>query len=134
MYDIEILKVLQTAALDAVAASTMPALPVKPYGRTWVVPNDQKWLELVFIPNNREDYWGDEKNYTGMFRLILHWPNDDAGVYAPGAVITSIASYFAKDRPLQNVRIYDNPNSMGVLEEGSELLFPISIRYQCFRP
>ena len=128
-----ILATLQDAVAAAVAASTLPTLPVKYVGRSWAPPNDQKWLELIFIPNNRGDYWGDEQNYRGMFRMVLHWPNDDAGAYSPFAVVKSIAGYFSKDRVLQNVQIYDTPKSGGVLEEGAETLYPISLRYQSFR-
>jgi hypothetical protein len=128
-----ILATLQDAVAAAMAASTTPTLPVKYIGRSWVVPDDQKWLELVFIPNNTSDFWGNEKNYRGMFRMVLHWPNDDEGAYPPMAVLKSIASYFTKDRHLQSVQIYETPNLGGVLEDGPETLYPASLRYQSFR-
>lgn len=133
MIDDEILEILQDAAGDAVATSIFTNLPIKYIGRTWVVPDDQKWLELVFIPNNENAAWGDETNYRGMFRLILHWPNNDAGALTPLGVLRSIADYFSKDRWLQKVKISDTPKLTGVLEEGSEMMFPASIRYQCFQ-
>ena len=72
MYDTMILKALQTATIEAVAASEMPTLPIKGVALTFVPPNDQKYVELVFIPTNCNDFWGNEKNYTGTFRIILH--------------------------------------------------------------
>lgn len=134
MHDQTILQILQTATIAAVAASITPTLPVKFIGRTFIVPDDQKWLEIVFIPNNREGaYWGDEKDYRGLYRLILHWKNDDQGAYGPMRALASICSAFSKGSRLQNVTISDNPDLTGVLEQGSENLYPATIRYQCFR-
>lgn len=135
MHDIDILQTLQTAAIAAVAASTMPLLPIKAVGRTFTPPSDQKYLELIYIPNHRNgDFYGNEKNYQGLFRLILHWKNDDKGAYGPLAVLASIASYFSKDQMLGQVQITENPNLTGVLEEPSETLYPCSIRFVSFRP
>lgn len=132
-----ILRILQEAARAAVAASTIPTLPIKYLGRTFK-PTDQapdgKYLELVFLPNNRNsDFWGDEKNFRGTFRLILHWPNDDKGAYAPLAALKSIAGYFSKGTLLQNVQIYETPDLTGPLEGASETLYPASIRYTSYR-
>lgn len=140
MYDDKILEALQKATIEAVAASNTPNIPVKYIGRTTVgnkfaIPDDGKWLEIVFIPNNASGvYWGDEKPYQGLYRLILHWPNNDEGAYEPMRVLGSICSFFSKEKRLQNVTISDTPNLGGVLEQGSELLVPASLRYQCYRP
>jgi hypothetical protein len=128
-----ILEKLQDGVAAAVAASTAPTLPVKYVGRSWEPPNDQRYLEVVFIPNNTNDFWGDEQNYRGMFRMVLHWPNDDAGALPPLALIKSIAGYFSKDRLLQFVQIYETPKLGGILEMGHETLYPVSLRYQSFR-
>ena len=134
MHDQVILETLQKATTEAVAASIAPKLPIKYIGRTFEVPGDQKWLEVVFIPNNRTGaYWNDEKDYRGLFRLILHWKNDDAGAYEPMRVLASVCSWFSKDRLLSGVQISDNPDASGVIENGSENLFPATIRYQSFR-
>ena len=134
MKDGEILKVLQRGVMAAVTASPLitSEFPIKFIGRSFTVPDDQKWLELVFLPNNRKDFWGDEKNYQGAFRVILHWPNDDEGAYGPLAVLGSIAAYFSKGLFLQNVQICETPDLTGVLEQGSETLYPATIRYQSF--
>lgn len=134
MYDRTILQALQAGVTAAVAASVMPTLPVKFVDIQFEPPDDQKWLELVFIPNNLSDYWGDERDYRGMFRMILHWPNNSAGAYPPMDILASICGYFSKDTLLQNVRVSDRPNLTGVLTEGAESLYPASLRYQCFRP
>lgn len=140
MYDVDILETLQKATIAAVAASGTPNIPVKYIGRTQIgvaftKPDDGKWLEIVFIPNNPNgDHWGNEKNYAGIYRLVLHWPNNNEGAYEPMRVLASICAFFSKENRLQNVTISDNPNLTGVLEQGSELLVPASIRYTCFRP
>lgn len=133
MEDDVILAALQDGVEAAVAASSMPTLPIKYLGRSWTPPNDQQWLELIFIPNNTSDFWGSEQNYRGMFRMVLHWPNDDEGAYPPMQLLKSIASYFTKDRLLQKVQIYETPKLGGVLENGAETLYPASLRYQSFR-
>lgn len=133
MKEREILQTLQQAVTAAVAVSVVPGFPVKYIGRSWVVPDDQKWLELVFIPSSGNDFWGDERNYRGIFRLILHWPNDDRGAYGPMDVLTSIAGYFTKGLFLQKVQIYETPALTGVLENGAEMLYPATLRYQSFQ-
>ncbi len=134
MDDVEILETLQQAAIVAVGESDMPELSIKFVGITFTPPDDQRYLELVFIPVNRnDDFWGDEKNYQGIFRMVLHWPNDGAGAYPPMNVLRSIAGYFTKDLALPKVQIRAKPDLTGVLEEGAELLLPASIRYQSFR-
>ncbi len=135
MSEKEILQSLQVAVRDyAVPLSITPTLPVKYVGRTITVPNDQKYLELIWIPNNRNnDYWGGEKNYQGLFRMVLHWPNNNLGAYSPIDVIESIGSYFTKNRFLQGVKITETPDFRGPLEMGHETLYPSQLRYQSYR-
>lgn len=134
MKDFDILKALQQGVTAAVAASTMPALPVSYIGVKFTKPDNGKWLELIFIPNNPEgDQWGEEaKSYRGIFRMVLHWPNDGAGVYRAGAVLASIADYFEVDRLLSGVQI-SGKDITGVIFEGDETLMPVSLRYVSYR-
>lgn len=134
MDDGVILETLQKATTAAVVASTVTTLPVKYVSRTFIVPNDQKWLEVVFIPNSKPDsFWGDEQNLMGIYRLILHWPNDDAGAYAPLAAIKSIMGYFSKGLWLSGVKICETPKLLNVLPDGTETLYPASLSYSSFR-
>lgn len=137
MFDATILSVLQKAATSAVAASTVPDLPIKYVdgGVTFEVPNDHKYLELVFIPNSRSDFWGTEKNYAGLWRMILHWPKDGKAAYEPMGHLASIAEYFSKDRQFASgVRITSGPDALQPLPLGPEILYPANCRYECFRP
>lgn len=130
----EILEALQKATIAAVAASDTPLLPVKYIGRSQVPPSDQKWLEFVFIPNTPDNQtWGDELNYMGMFRLVLHWPNDETGAYPALDVLKSICAYFTKDRRLDGVKITNAPKLLSVLEQPTEALYPATIRFAAFR-
>jgi hypothetical protein len=132
-----ILEALQKAVIAAVAASTLPATAVKYVGRNFTKPANGKWLEVVHIPNNiTNEFWGDEKTYRGLFRLILHWPMVDKGAYEPLALIETISNYFAKGTKFADVAntvrvsITDRPNLLGIIEEPPEMLFPVSIQYQ----
>lgn len=129
MIEDDILRQLQAAVGQAVAACPLPELPIKYFGRVIKIPDDQRWLELVIIPNSANDFWGNEQQHKGMFRLILHWPTDDAGAYAPLAVIRSIAGYFSKSLVMTNVKIVARPALTGVLEQGTETLYPVTMRY-----
>jgi hypothetical protein len=133
-----ILEALQKAVIAAVAASTRPTLPVKYVGRTFE-PSNTPWLEVIYIPNNVEnEFWDTSRTYQGILRLLLHWPVDDVGAYTPVALLESIASYFTKGRKLADagsnvrVKINDNPNFLGPVEQPPETLYPLSIRYQFF--
>ena len=129
-----ILRALQGGVTAAVAASTTPALPVSYINVGFNTPADGKWLELVWLPNNiRGDLWGDDKNYRGILRMILHWPNDGSGIYRPLALLGSISDYFVKGRLLSGVQIYEKPDLTGAVFDGDELLLPVSIRYQSYR-
>jgi hypothetical protein len=134
MHEADIIGVLKRATTAAVLASTVPALPVAYLDLPFNKPNDGKWLEIVWIPNNRTgDFWGDEKNYQGIYRLILHWPKKGDGVYVPLAALGSIADYFSKERVLSGVQIYETPDFTGSVPADGELLYPVSMRYQSYR-
>ena len=139
MIEQEILQALQTAVLAA-AAAVDAAYPVKCIGRIFTPPTDNTdWLEIIHIPNNSTDeFWSDGKTYKGMIRLILHWPIDDKGAYPGMERMQAICAYFTKGLRLTiagqpEVQITDEPNFLGTIEQPPELLFPVSIRYQCFK-
>lgn len=140
-YDFIILDKLQQAVKEAVAVSIVPTLPIA-FVRVTFNPatqaSDGKYLELVHIPNNPTgDFWGDERNYQGLLRMILHWPKDGLGTTdtgGPGNVIASISNYFSKGLVLEDVKIQDKPNFTGDIDGGNEILYPLSLRYTCYHP
>ena len=129
-----ILSALQQGVTAAVAASSNPTLPIQYVDVDFSIPDDKKWLEIVYLPNNRTgDFWSNQQNHQGMMRLILHWPNDGDGAYVALALLGSVCDYFAVGQILSGVQIYEIPGFSGALREGDELLYPVSIRYQSYR-
>lgn len=129
-----ILQALQQKVIAAVAASTFPTLPIKFVDVAFTIPNSQKWLELVFIPNNPSDItWGDEEMNRGIFRMILHWPNNGAGAYAPLELMASIASSFSKYEKIGGLlQLLKKPKSLSTIQQGSENLYPVTMEYSVF--
>ena len=135
MRDREILEAFQKAVGTAVLESSTPTLPVKYLGVVFDPPTDQRYLECVFIPNNAQNtFWGREKLYQGVFRLLLHWNIDGLGYYPPMNALASVANYFNKDRVLINgnvrVGIYNDPDFGATIENGHEIIYPVSIAYR----
>ncbi len=134
MIDKEILEALNNALKLAVAASNTPTLPIAFEDVNFIIPNDQKYIEAVFVPNNPDGgYWGDERDYMGMFRIILHWPKSGGGAYTPMAVLASVVAYFTKSAPLAPLRVTSTPNFMGKVATLTDILYPASLRYQRFQ-
>ncbi len=133
MIEREMFETLQKATLVAVSESSIPDLPIAFAGVPFDVPDNQRYLEVVIIPNESIEYWGEEKIYRGLFRLILHWEKRGTGAYPPLEVLGSITRYFTKDRPLQNLRIYETATFAGVLDGGADALYPANMRYQSIR-
>lgn len=130
----QIVEALQKATIDAVKNSTVPTMPVKVLGRTFETPNDGKYLEIVHIPNNvLGEFWGDEKTHRGLWRLLLHWPVDDAGQYPPLDALASICTPFVKGALFPPVKIYEKPDYAGAIEGSPSRFFQVSIRYMSFQ-
>lgn len=132
-------KAIIQAFQQKVLAIPLNDLPVKALGRTFTIPDDQKYLEIVHIPNDGDDrYIGNEKVYQGIFRLILHWKNNDEGVYSPTDIIDLLTDQFDKNNLLyfgtNRLEFYQRPKFLGLNEAGQELIFPLSVSYRCFNP
>lgn len=138
MVEKAILKALQKAATNAVAASTLSTLAVKYVGMAFTKPANAGWLELVHIPNNIEnDNWGMQKTYRGMLNFILHWPMDAKGAYDPIDLLESIGDHFPKGVKFAGdggvtVKILEMPNFKGIMEETPEMLLPMVVKYEFF--
>lgn len=130
----DILSALQKGVTAAVAQSDNPSLPVKYLLKSFSIPNNQEWLEIVWIPNNRRgDFLGQEKNHRGILRLVLHWPNAGGDAYAPLRLLGSITRYFTKGLLLaDSVQVYDTADAGGLVQDGDDVLIPCSIYYQSF--
>lgn len=136
MIESTIIKLLQQRVTTAVDGK----IPVKYLGMNMKKPSNDKYWEVVYIPNNVEnEFWGAGKTYRGMMRLLLHWPQNNKGIYEPTRELERVAGYFEKGIELQDsttntkVILTDNPDMGGVYEEEGYLLLVLTIRYQCFK-
>lgn len=137
--DSEILKILQTKAIEAAA---LVDLKIKCVGVSFKPPADGKpWLEIVFIPNNIEnETWNNEKTYRGFMRIILHSQMDKNGPYVLMEKIAVISSQFEKGFLLSHsstdllVKITDNPDLNDIIETPPDILISLTIKYHCFIP
>jgi hypothetical protein len=147
--DRDILQALQVKARAAYTATTAlsgqtgwtEATRIKTVGRTLMPPTDGKYLEFVHIPNNQGgDQWDESQDYAGGFRIILHWPlTDNEGPYPAMDLMDALAGQFQKGQPIQvsaglMLTFDKNPGASGPIENGSELLFPVTLSYRCFKP
>ena len=134
MSEAAILRTLQQAVTAAVLVSTAPTLPVSYVGVNFNIPNDQKWFEIIWLPNNiQAGFSGNEKNHRGILRILLHWPNDGAGAYAPLNIIESVGNFFTNGKLLSDVQIYGKGDITGVIQDGDDTVYPLSVRYQSYR-
>lgn len=136
-----ILEALQVATTQAVAASIKPTLPVKYVGRIFDSSIHKQWLEVLKVTNNNDgQYLGSSKTHQGLFRLLLHTLNTDEGLYPDQELLESIGGYFEKgsihkDRNENvTVRITTSPNIGDPMEDGSDVLIALSMRYNYFKP
>lgn len=136
MIESELVKILQRSVTSAVGDS----IPVKYIGVNFKKPSNDKYWEIVYIPNNiKNELWGRGKTYRGIMRLILHWPQNNKGVYTPMEEVERVAAYYEKGKKMVSldgttkITITDNPDLGGIYESESSLLLPLTIPYLCFR-
>lgn len=135
MIESKIIKLLQKKALEIIDDNKL----VKCINMNFSPPADKRWWEIVYIPNNLEnEFWDDGKTYRGILRLILHWPQKSQGIYKPLEEAERVADGFEKGLELYDedgkvkVVIVDKPDLTNVLEEQTQLLIGLTIRYSCF--
>ena len=133
-----VLEALQKAV--AAATSAPGSLPVKYVNRNFNPPDNGRWWEVVYIPNNIEnEFWAEGETYRGIMRLILHWGQDDGGAYDAVSAIDAMKDALPKGSVFQDpakkaaVRIIDNGKMTGTIEQAPEMLLPLTIKYSCFK-
>lgn len=129
-----IIKLLQSAF------GSFTQLPVKYLNTNFQIPSDGKWWKIIYLPNNYEnEFWDNGKTYRGIFRPILHWPQDNRGIYKPLEEVKRIADGYPKGLKLVDtehdvtVTISDIPDINNTIEQPPELLIPLTIRYLCYK-
>lgn len=135
MIESKIIKLLQKRALEIINDNKF----VKCINMNFNPPADKKWWEILYIPNNyTNEFWDEGKTYRGILRLILHWPQKSQGIYKPLEEAERVAEGFKKGLELYDedgkikVVIIDEPDLTNVLEEQTQLLIGLTIRYSCF--
>ena len=136
MIETDILKTLQRSVTSAVGTS----IPVKYIGVNFKKPSNDKFWEIVYIPNNvKDEFWSGGKTYRGILRLILHWPQNNKGVYEAMNEAKRVAEYYTKDIELflsdeiTKIQITNEPDLTNVIEDEGSLLLPLTITYSCFK-
>lgn len=138
--EVEVSKALIKGAIAAITGNadpTVAATPIKAPGRTFAIPNDQKYFEIIpFLNGSFRTFWNSGETFQGFARVLLHWPTDDGGIYTPMALLAKVKAVLAKGTTLANgganLLIYDHPSIASPIENGQETLFPLTVRYQCF--
>lgn len=130
-----ILRALQDATKAAVAQCDDPTLPIKFIDGKWSQPDGITYIEIVRIENNPDDVtWGNDKQYRGLYRMLLHWSIQAQGAYKPLQLAESIARYFVKGRWFGSVKITDVPNVSGPIESAPDTMYAVGVRYEAFQP
>lgn len=140
MINTDVIKAAINAAVSAITNNWKPeisALPLKVPGRTFDIPNDQRYFEVVLITNDGADRtWGDERFFRGIIRIILHWTVDDTGIYSQIDLLETLAQSFKKGShirfDLADLLIIEHPKIDDLITNGHEQIFPLTIQYQCF--
>lgn len=133
MIETDVLRAIIGAAVEAIGQR----YPIQAPGRKFTPPNGGKFIELVVIQdNNGNETWGDEKLFTGDIRVILHWPMDDAGIYAPIEELGTVAASLFKGRQIWHgqakLLLSDNPRIIDAIEGDGDMLYPLIVPYSCF--
>lgn len=112
-------------------------VPVKFLNTNMNSSKKQIWWEIVFLPNNLEnECWDDGKVYQGFVNLLLHYPQNNKGIYEAFDIVEELSKAFEKGTVLGDelmLTITHNPNIRAVAEEKSEVIIPLTLRYSCFR-
>lgn len=135
MVESKILKLLQQKALEVINDNKF----VKCLNVNYNPPANKRWWEVVYIPNNVEnEFWDTGKTYKGIFRLILHWPQNNQGIYKPMEEAERVAKGFPKGLKLCDtingitVTIIEQPDCQNIIESEGELLIGLTIKYLYF--
>lgn len=123
----DVVKILQKAV------TPLTSLPIKYINTNIKPPSNGKWWEIIILPlDMSNEFLGNEQTYKGVMRLILHWKQNNKGVYEPLEEAEKMLKGFPKGSSFDGVRIISNPRIDSVIEEPSELLIPLTIEYLCF--
>lgn len=113
-------------------------LPVQYPLRSFKVPTDGKWFEIVRIVNNStNEFWGNERTFRGIVRVILHWPIVDSGEIAPTKVLETVAANVKKGtefvREETRIQITDHPMiDEPIVESNGRAIMVLTLQYRSY--
>ena len=133
MIELDIKRALLKAVESATAAITNP-LPVQYPGVVFDPPNDNKFIEIVDLPNDATvETWSNGSAYSGTMRILLHWPIDGAGQFPALIKLLEYKTYFAKGTVFwengNKVIITAEPRMSSLIVTDRDLLQPMNIKY-----
>lgn len=133
MIETDVLRGIIGAAIEAVGNR----YPIKAPGRVFTKPDNGKFVELVVIQDNNADpNWGDEQRFSGDIRVILHWPNDNAGIYTPIEELALIKAPLFKGRRIwqgnAKLLLTSNPQITDGIEGLDDVLYPLIVTYEYY--
>ncbi|WP_416355557.1 phage tail terminator-like protein [Aureimonas phyllosphaerae] len=131
---------VETSIMEALYAHLvdMPGvLPIAWPNRAFTAPGDGKFLRAQFIPNLVERTSirsEDAPRRRGLFQVAVMWPQDQ-GETLPRNYAGSIAEHFSTDLRLVrdgvSVRITSYPALADLLIDGSRVMIPVTIPWEC---
>lgn len=131
-YVLEALMAKVAAAIADVHPAKYPLTTINP-------PSSHPWWEILYLPNNPDgEFWGDEKTYQGIVRLILHYPMKNE-VFDAMDEVSRVSDQIKKGELLQDagrnvtVKISEEPDTGAPMEEAPEALIPLTVRYTSFK-
>ena len=137
----QITKTLQDAAREAIETIQPIELlrfPIAYLRTNFEPPNDQKYWEIIHIVNNPPDRYADDgpQVYRGIFRVILHWSKTGDGDLEPSEIAEQLVLQLKKAKTLfgngVRVQIIQTPKLDTPLVNDTDLMYPITMNYQCF--
>jgi hypothetical protein len=133
-----ILAALQTAAIADIQTADN-TLPIKSVGLNFEIPDNQRYVEFVHIPNDNDNAgWREQKIFAGLFRLVFFKGNDGQAPYGLINLAEQISAAFPKSRTLPagdlQVRIVRKPSYSGISEMENKLMLSITLQYSAFAP
>ena len=133
MIELDIKRGLYKTVEAATAAITAP-LPVQYPGVAFSPPDDNKFIEVVDLPNDTSiETWSNGSSYSGTMRILLHWPIDGKGALPGLTKLLEYKPYFAKGTVIwengNKIIITAEPTLSSLIATDRDLLQPMNIKY-----
>lgn len=131
-------KEIELALLDRVDTIVLtPVLSVAYPDVTFTPPNDNKYLEIIHIPNDVDNYAWDNEDaeiYKGLLNINIHWSGNVGNVPVKNIADNIINNYFSKGTILTQgstkVHIYKKPSVSAPIKNGAYRFVTVKISYQ----